>query len=215
MRSKEEAMDYRYFPDPDLLPLELEQAWIDGIKASLPELPDQKRRRLMADYGLTQYDAIVLISEQAKADYFEEAAKGRDAKLVANWVTNELSARLAAAGKDFSESPLPASHVAELVALIEEGVISSKIAKEVFDHVWNGEGSPSEVVEKHGLKQVTDTGAIERAVDEIIAANPDKAAAVAEKPQAIGWFVGQVMKATGGKANPAAVNDILKAKLGL
>ena len=215
MRSREEAMDYRYFPDPDLLPLELEQAWIDVIKANLPELPDEKRRRLMADYGLSQYDAVVLISEQAKADYFEAAAKGRDAKLVSNWVTNEVSARLAADGKDFSENPLPAAHVAQLVELIETNVISSKIAKEVFDYVWNGEGSPAEVVEKHGLKQVTDTGAIEKAVDDIIAANPDKAAAVAEKPQALGWFVGQVMKATGGKANPAAVNDILKAKLGL
>jgi len=215
MRSKEEAHDYRYFPDPDLLPLEIEQAWIDSIKASLPELPDAKRKRLMADYGLSQYDAIVLISEQAKADYFEAAAKGRDAKLVANWVTNELSARLAADHLDFDQSPVPAAHVAELVQLIEEGVISSKIAKEVFDHVWNGEGSPAEVVEKHGLKQVTDTGAIEKAIDDIIAANPDKAAAVAEKPQALGWFVGQVMKATGGKANPAAVNEILKAKLGI
>ena len=215
MRSKEEAMDYRYFPDPDLLPLELEQAWIDDIKASLPELPDAKRRRLMADYGLSQYDAIVLISEQAKADYFEAAAKGRDAKLVANWVTNELTARLAADNLDFDRSPVPAAHVAQLVELIETGVISSKIAKEVFDHVWNGEGSPAEVVETHGLKQVTDTGAIEKAIDDIIAANPDKAAAVAEKPQALGWFVGQVMKATGGKANPAAVNDILKAKLGV
>lgn len=215
MRSKEEANDYRYFPDPDLLPLELEQAWIDGIRASLPELPDEKRKRLMADYGLSQYDAVVLISEQAKADYFEEAAKGRDAKLVANWVTNELSARLAADHLDFSQSPLPAAHVAELVALIEEGVISSRIAKEVFDHVWAGEGSPRQVVEARGLVQVNDTGAIEKAVDEIIAANPDKAAAVADKPQAIGWFVGQVMKATGGKANPASVNDILKAKLGI
>ncbi|WP_297804743.1 Asp-tRNA(Asn)/Glu-tRNA(Gln) amidotransferase subunit GatB [uncultured Brevundimonas sp.] len=215
MRSKEEAQDYRYFPDPDLLPLVLEQAWVDEIKANLPELPDDKRRRLMDQYGLSQYDAIVLISEQAKADYFEAAAKGRDAKLVANWVTNEVSARLAADHRDFSDNPLPAAHVAELVELIETNVISSKIAKEVFDHVWNGEGSPSEVVEKYGLKQVTDTGAIEKAVDEIIAANPDKAAAVAEKPQAIGWFVGQVMKATGGKANPAAVNEILKSKLGL
>ena len=215
MRSKEEANDYRYFPDPDLLPLELEQAWIDEIRANLPELPDDKRRRLMADYGLSQYDAVVLISEQAKADYFEAAARGRDAKLVANWVTNELSARLAADGKDFSQSPLPAAHVGELVALIEEGVISSRIAQEVFDHVWSGEGSPRQVVEARGLVQVNDTGAIEKAVDEIIAANPDKAASVAEKPQAIGWFVGQVMKATGGKANPASVNEILKARLGL
>ena len=215
MRSKEEAMDYRYFPDPDLLPLEIEQAWIEEIKASLPELPDEKRKRLMAQYGLSQYDAVVLISEQAKADYFEAAAKGRDAKLVSNWVTNELSARLAADHLDFDQSPVPAAHVAELVALIEDGTISSKIAKEVFDHVWNGEGSPSEVVDKHGLKQVTDTGAIEKAIDEIIAANPDKAEAVKDKPQALGWFVGQVMKATGGKANPAAVNEILKAKLGV
>jgi aspartyl-tRNA(Asn)/glutamyl-tRNA(Gln) amidotransferase subunit B len=214
MRSKEEAHDYRYFPDPDLLPLEIEQAWIDEIKASLPELPDEKRKRLMSQYGLSQYDAVVLISEQAKADYFEAAAKGRDAKLVANWVTNELSARLAADGKDFDENPLPAAHVAELVELIENGTISSKIAKEVFDHVWNGEGSPSEVVEKHGLKQVTDTGAIEKAIDEIIAANPDKAEAVKDKPQALGWFVGQVMKATGGKANPKAVNELVAKKLG-
>ena len=215
MRSKEEAHDYRYFPDPDLLPLEIEQAWIDEIKASLPELPDEKRKRLMSQYGLSQYDAVVLISEQAKADYFEAAAKGRDAKLVSNWVTNELSARLAADHLDFDQSPVPAAHVAELVELIEDGTISSKIAKEVFDHVWNGEGSPSEVVDKHSLKQVTDTGAIEKAIDEIIAANPDKAEAVKDKPQAIGWFVGQVMKATGGKANPAAVNEILKAKLGV
>jgi aspartyl-tRNA(Asn)/glutamyl-tRNA(Gln) amidotransferase subunit B len=215
MRSKEEAMDYRYFPDPDLLPLRIEQAWIDEIRASLPELPDDKRRRFMSQYGLSQYDAGVLISEQAKADYFEQAAAGRDAKLVANWVTNELSARLAADGRDFSENTLPAAHVAQLVELIETNVISSKIAKQVFDYVWNGEGSPAEVVEARGLKQVTDTGAIEKAVGDIIAANPDKAAAVAEKPQAIGWFVGQVMKATGGKANPAAVNEILKAKLGL
>ena len=215
MRSKEEAMDYRYFPDPDLLPLEIEQAWIDEIRASLPELPDDKRRRFMSEYGLSQYDAGVLIAEQAKADYFEAAAKGRDAKLVANWVTNEVSARLTASGQEFEDNPLPPAHVAELVALIEDGTISSKIAKEVFDHVWNGEGSPSEVVETHGLKQVTDTGAIEKAVDEIIAANPDKAEAVKDKPQAIGWFVGQVMKATGGKANPAAVNEILKAKLGV
>ncbi len=215
MRSKEEAHDYRYFPDPDLLPLVLEEAWIADIKATLPELPDPKRKRFISQYGLSPYDAGVLISEQAKADYFEEAAKGRDAKLVANWVTNELSARLSADGKDFDASPLPAAHVGELVALIEEGVISSKIAKEVFDHVWNGEGSPREVVEKHGLKQVTDTGAIEAAIDEIIAANPGQVAAVKDKPQAIGWFVGQVMKATGGKANPAAVNEILKRKLGL
>jgi aspartyl-tRNA(Asn)/glutamyl-tRNA(Gln) amidotransferase subunit B len=215
LRSKEEAHDYRYFPDPDLLPLVLEEAWIEDIRRNLPELPDDKRRRFMSEYGLSAYDAGVLVAEQAKADYFEAAAKGRDAKLVANWVTNELSARLSAAGRAIEDGPVPSAHVAELVRLIEEGVISSKIAKQVFDYVWNGEGSPVEVVEKHGLRQVTDAGAIEQAIDEIVAANPDKAAAVKDKPQALGWFVGQVMKATGGKANPAAVNDILKAKLGL
>jgi aspartyl-tRNA(Asn)/glutamyl-tRNA(Gln) amidotransferase subunit B len=215
MRSKEEAHDYRYFPDPDLLPLEIEEAWIEGIRRSLPELPDDKRHRFMSQYGLSAYDAGVLISEQARADFFEQAAKGRDAKLVANWTTNELLGRLAKDGRDIEQSPIPPEQIAELVELIETGVVSSKIAKEVFDRMWAGEGAPKAVVEKHGLVQVTDTGAIEQAVDEIIAANPDKAAAVKDKPQAIGWFVGQVMKATGGKANPAAVNDILKAKLGV
>lgn len=217
LRSKEEAHDYRYFPDPDLLPLELELAWIEDIKKSLPELPDDKRQRLMTQYGLSQYDATVLVTEQSRADYYEAAAKGRDAKLVANWVTNELLARLTKDGLEIEQSPLPPAHIAGLVELIETDVISSKIAKTVFEHMWEGKGAitPAEIVEKHGLKQVTDTGAIEKAVDEIIAANPDKAAEVATKPQAIGWFVGQVMKATGGKANPAAVNDLLKSKLGL
>ncbi|MDC7675466.1 Asp-tRNA(Asn)/Glu-tRNA(Gln) amidotransferase subunit GatB [Asticcacaulis machinosus] len=217
LRSKEEAHDYRYFPDPDLLPLELELAWIEDIKKSLPELPDDKRQRLVSQYGLSVYDATVLITEQARADYFEAAAKGRDAKLVANWVTNELLARLSKDGHEITDSPLPPAHIAGLVELIETNVISSKIAKTVFEHMWDGKGAvtPAEIVETHGLKQVTDTGAIEKAVDDIIAANPDKAAEVATKPQAIGWFVGQVMKATGGKANPAAVNEILKAKLGL
>ncbi|GGZ30506.1 Asp-tRNA(Asn)/Glu-tRNA(Gln) amidotransferase subunit GatB [Asticcacaulis endophyticus] len=217
LRSKEEAHDYRYFPDPDLLPLELELAWIEDIKKSLPELPDDKRQRLVTQYGLSVYDATVLITEQARADYFEAAAKGRDAKLVANWVTNELLARLSKDGHEITDSPLPPEQIAGLVELIETGVISSKIAKTVFEHMWDGKGAvtPAEIVETHGLKQVTDTGAIEKAVDDIIAANPDKASEVATKPQAIGWFVGQVMKATGGKANPAAVNEILKAKLGL
>ncbi|WKL56010.1 Asp-tRNA(Asn)/Glu-tRNA(Gln) amidotransferase subunit GatB [Asticcacaulis sp. ZE23SCel15] len=217
LRSKEEAHDYRYFPDPDLLPLELELAWIEDIKKSLPELPDDKRQRLVSQYGLSVYDATVLITEQARADYFEAAAKGRDAKLVANWVTNELLARLSKDGHEITDSPLPPAHIAGLVELIETNVISSKIAKTVFEHMWDAKGTitPAEIVEKHGLKQVTDTGAIEKAIDDIIAANPDKAAEVATKPQAIGWFVGQVMKATGGKANPAAVNEILKAKLGV
>ena len=215
MRSKEEAHDYRYFPDPDLLPLELDPDWVRKIQADLPELPDDKRARFVSQYDLSAYDARVLSAEADRADFFERAAKGRDAKLVANWTTNELMARLAKDGLEFDASPIPASDIAGLVELIETGVISSKIAKEVFEHMWAGEGAPAAIVEARGLKQVTDTGAIETAIDAIIAANPDKAAAVKEKPQAIGWFVGQVMKETGGKANPAAVNEILKAKLGL
>jgi aspartyl-tRNA(Asn)/glutamyl-tRNA(Gln) amidotransferase subunit B len=215
MRSKEEAHDYRYFPDPDLLPLVIEEAWIEDIRRSLPELPDDKRRRFMSAYGLSAYDANVLVAEKARADFFEQAAKGRDAKLAANWTINDLMGRLSKDGRDIAESPIPPAAIAELVELIETGVISSKIAKEVFDRMWAGEGAPKAIVETHGLVQVTDTGAIETAVDQIIAANPDKAAAVKDKPQAIGWFVGQVMKATGGKANPAAVNEILKAKLGI
>ena len=215
MRSKEEAHDYRYFPDPDLLPLELDPAWIEGLKASLPELPDDKKARLQSQYGLSAYDAGVLIIEGARADFFEKAAAGRDAKLVANWISNGLLTRLAEGGLDIEASPIPAADIAGLVKLIEDGTISSKIAKEVFDHMWAGEGAPADIVAKRGLVQVTDTGAIAAAVDKIIAANPDKAEAVKERPQAIGWFVGQVMRETGGKANPAAVNEILKEKLGV
>jgi aspartyl-tRNA(Asn)/glutamyl-tRNA(Gln) amidotransferase subunit B len=215
MRSKEEAHDYRYFPDPDLLPLELDPAWVKEIEASLPELPDAKKARFQSQYGLSAYDAGVLIAEQARADFFETAAKGRDAKLVANWTTNELMARLSKDGHDIADSPIPPADIASLVELIEKGVISSKIAKEVFERMWAGEGAPADVVEKHGLVQVTDTGAIEAIIDKLIAANPGQAEAVKAKPQAIGWFVGQVMRETGGKANPAAVNDILKAKLGV
>jgi aspartyl-tRNA(Asn)/glutamyl-tRNA(Gln) amidotransferase subunit B len=215
MRSKEEAHDYRYFPDPDLLPLILDAAWVKKIEETLPELPDAKKARLQSQYGLSAYDAGVLIIESDRADYFEAAAKGRDAKLVANWVTNELLAKLSANGHEIAQSPLPSSDIAEMVELIENGTISSKIAKELFEHMWAGEGRPSEIVQKRGLVQINDTGAIEAAIDKLIAANPDKAEAVKEKPQAIGWFVGQVMKETGGKANPATVNDLLKAKLGL
>lgn len=215
MRSKEDAHDYRYFPDPDLLPLELDPAWVKAIEDSLPELPDAKKTRFQSQYGLTAYDAGVLISEQARADYYEAAAAGRDAKLVANWVTNDLAARLTAAGTPISESPIAPDEISELVALIEEGVISSKIAKDVFERMCAGEGRPRAVVEAQGLQQVSDTGALEALVDQLIADNPGQASAVREKPQAIGWFVGQVMKATGGKANPGAVNQILKAKLGL
>ena len=215
MRSKEEAHDYRYFPDPDLLPLVLDPAWVKQIEDSLPELPDAKKARLQSQYGLSAYDAGVLITEQARADFFEEAAKGRDAKLTSNWVTNELAARLTGAGQDIEDSPLKPADIAELVALIEEDVISSKIARDVFDRMWAGEGGARAIVEKQGLQQVSDTGALEKIIDDLIAGNPGQAASVVEKPQAIGWFVGQVMKATGGKANPGAVNQLLKAKLGL
>jgi aspartyl-tRNA(Asn)/glutamyl-tRNA(Gln) amidotransferase subunit B len=214
MRSKEEAHDYRYFPDPDLLPLELDPAWVKAIAADLPELPDAKKARLQSQYGLSAYDATVLITEQARADFYEAAAKDRDAKLVANWVTNDLAAKLTAAGLEIGESPIKPAAIAELVQLIEEGVISSKIAKDVFDRMWAGEGAASEIVEKQGLKQVSDTGALEKIIDDLIAANPGQAAAVKEKPQAIGWFVGQVMKATQGKANPGVINQLLKTKLG-
>jgi len=215
MRSKEEAHDYRYFPDPDLLPLVIDPEWVKRIEAGLPELPDAKKARLQSQYGLTAYDAGVLISDQARADFYEAAAKGRDAKLVANWVTNELAAKLTAGGLGVAESPLGPDAIAELVALIEEGVISSKIAKDVFERMWAGEGRPREIVEKAGLQQVSDTGALEKIIEDLIAANPGQAASVKEKPQAIGWFVGQVMKATGGKANPGTVNQLLKSKLGL
>ena len=220
MRSKEDAMDYRYFPEPDLLPLTLDPAWIKRIEAGLPELPDAKKARLQSQYGLTAYDAGVLIIEQARADFYEAAVAlgkegGRDAKLVANWVTNDLAARLTAGGIDIQDSPISPAAIAELVQLIEEGVISSKIAKDVFERMWNGEGAASEIVEKQGLKQVSDTGALEGIIDALIAANPGQAAAVKEKPQAIGWFVGQVMKETGGKANPGVINQLLKSKLGL
>ena len=214
MRSKEEAHDYRYFPDPDLLPLVLDPAWVKAIEATLPELPDAKKARLQSQYGLTAYDAQVLITEQARADFYEAAVEGRDAKLTANWVTNDLAARLSAGGLDIGESPIKPDGIAELVQLIEEGVISSKIAKDVFERMWAGEGRAREVVEKQGLQQVSDTGALDAIIDRLIAENPGQAAQVKEKPQAIGWFVGQVMKETGGKANPGVINQMLKAKLG-
>jgi aspartyl-tRNA(Asn)/glutamyl-tRNA(Gln) amidotransferase subunit B len=215
MRSKEEAHDYRYFPDPDLLPLKLEQAWVDNIKSTLPELPDDKKARFVSSYGLSAYDAAVLSAERASADYFEAVAKGRDGKLSANWVINELLGRLNKEGKTFDTSPISPSQIGGLVDLITSSVISGKIAKDVFEILWTEGGDPAAIVETRGLKQVTDTGAIEKAVDEIIAANPEKVAQAKEKPSMLGWFVGQVMKSTGGKANPQAVNDILRAKMNL
>ena len=193
MRSKEEAHDYRYFPDPDLLPLVLDPEWVKEIQATLPELPDAKRARLVSQYGLSAYDAGVLAIEAARADYFESAVVGRDAKLIANLTTNELLARLAKDGLDIEDSPISPTDLSGLVELIENGTISSKIAKQVFELMWAGEGSAVHVVEKHGLVQVSDTGALEALIDRLIADNPDQAAAVKAKPQAVGWFVGQVM----------------------
>ncbi|MFM9942106.1 MAG: Asp-tRNA(Asn)/Glu-tRNA(Gln) amidotransferase subunit GatB [Hyphomicrobiaceae bacterium] len=215
MRSKEEAHDYRYFPDPDLLPLELEQAYVDKLKAALPELPEAKRTRFMTDYGLSAYDADVLTAEKENADFFETVAKGRDGKLAANWVINELFGRLNKEGKDVAASPMTARQLGAIIGLITDGTISGKIAKDLFEIVWTEGGDPAEIVEKRGLRQVTDTGAIEKSIDDIIARNPDKVAQVQAKPAMLGWFVGQVMKASGGKASPAVVNDILKAKLGI
>ena len=215
MRSKEEAHDYRYFPDPDLLPLEFDQAYVDDLARRLPELPDAKKARFMADYGLTPYDASVLVAERASADFYEDVAKGRDGKAAANWVINELFGRLNREGKDISTSPVSAAQLGGVIDLIGEGVISGKIAKDLFEIVFTEGGDPREIVEKRGMKQVTDTGAIEKAIDQVIAANPDKVEQAKAKPTLLGWFVGQVMKQTGGKANPQAVNEILKAKLGI
>jgi aspartyl-tRNA(Asn)/glutamyl-tRNA(Gln) amidotransferase subunit B len=215
MRSKEEAHDYRYFPDPDLLPLELDTEWIEAIQSRLPELPDEKKARFMRDYGLSPYDAAVLIAERPSADYFEAVARGRDGKTAANWVVNEFFGRLNREGKTIENTPVSASQLGEIVDLINERTISGKIAKDVFDTVWSEGGSPREIVEAKGLKQVTDTTAIEQAVDKIIATNPDKVAQVKSKPTLFGWFVGQVMKASGGKANPQAVNELLRRKLSL
>ncbi|MCJ2080124.1 Asp-tRNA(Asn)/Glu-tRNA(Gln) amidotransferase subunit GatB [Methylobacterium sp. J-090] len=215
MRSKEEAHDYRYFPDPDLLPLEFDQAYVDRLAEGLPELPDAKKARFIADYGLSPYDAGVLIAERSSADYYEVVAKGRDGKAAANWVINELFGRLNKEGRDIESSPVSADQLGAVVDLIGEGVISGKIAKDLFEIVWTEGGDPRALVESRGLKQVTDTGAIETAIDAIIAQNPDKVSQAREKPTLLGWFVGQTMKATGGKANPAAVNALLKAKLGI
>jgi aspartyl-tRNA(Asn)/glutamyl-tRNA(Gln) amidotransferase subunit B len=215
MRSKEDAHDYRYFPDPDLLPLEIDDAYIEGIKINLPELPDQKRARFEADYGLSRYDAGVLTADAEGAAFYETVAKGRDPKLAANWVTQELFGYLNKSEIELADSPVNAEQLGGLVDLISSDVISGKIAKDVFQRMIDGEGAAADIVEKHGLKQVTDTGAIEAIVDDVIAANPDQAEAVKEKPKTMGWFVGQVMKASGGKANPQAVNQILRAKLGL
>jgi aspartyl-tRNA(Asn)/glutamyl-tRNA(Gln) amidotransferase subunit B len=220
MRSKEEAHDYRYFPDPDLLPLEFSEAYVAELKASLPELPDQKKARFIAGLGLSPYDASVLVAERESADFFETvlaklANAKRDGKLAANWVINELFGRLNKEALPIGASPMSAAQLAAIVELIGEGTISGKIAKELFEIVWQGGGDPRALVEARGMKQVTDLSAIERVVDDIIAANPDKVAQAKAKPALMGWFVGQVMKSSGGKANPQAVNDLVKSKLGI
>jgi len=216
MRSKEEAHDYRYFPDPDLLPLEFDQAYVDALEKNLPELPDAKKARFMRDFSLSAYDAGVLVAERETADYFETVAKGRDGKAAANWVINELFGRLNKEGLAIVDSPVAATQVGSILDLVKDGTISGKIAKDLFEIVWSEPGGdPRAIVEQRGMKQVTDTGAIEKVVDEIIAKNPDKVADAKSNPKAIGWFVGQVMKSSGGKASPQAVNDILKRKLGL
>ena len=219
MRSKEEAHDYRYFPDPDLLPLSLTQDFVDRIADSLPELPDDKKARFITDYGLSAYDAGVLVSESENAAFFEQAAQGRDAKATANMVIGSVFAGLNKAGLSIAESPVTAAQVGQLVDLQSDGTVSSRIAKEVFELMFeDGEDQgkdPAVIVEEKGLKQVTDTGAIEAAVDEVIEANPDKVEQARERPKMAGWFVGQVMQATGGKANPQAVNALVMQKLGL
>jgi aspartyl-tRNA(Asn)/glutamyl-tRNA(Gln) amidotransferase subunit B len=220
LRSKEEAHDYRYFPDPDLLPLEFSQAFVDALKADLPELPDQKRNRFVADFGLSPYDAGVLVAERESAEFYETVLTGlpdrvRDGKVAANWVINELFGRLNKEGQAISDSPVSAKQLSAIVDLIGEGTISGKIAKDLFEIVWQEGGDPRALVESRGMKQVTDLSAIEKVVDGIIAANPDKVEQARAKPAAIQWFVGQVMKSTGGKADPKAVNALLKSKLGV
>jgi aspartyl-tRNA(Asn)/glutamyl-tRNA(Gln) amidotransferase subunit B len=214
MRSKEEAHDYRYFPDPDLLPLEFDDAYVAALKQHLPELPDQKKARFVG-LGLPAYDAGVLVAERETAEFFESVARGRDAKAAANWVINELFGRLNKEGKDIGASPVSAAQLGAILDLIGDGTISGKIAKDLFEIVWAEGGDPRAIVDQRGMKQVTDLGAIEKAVDDIVAKNPDKVADAKTNPKAIGWFVGQVMKSSGGKANPQAVNDLLKTKLGL
>ncbi|SLN40227.1 Asp-tRNA(Asn)/Glu-tRNA(Gln) amidotransferase subunit GatB [Roseisalinus antarcticus] len=214
-RSKEEAHDYRYFPCPDLLPLEIEQAWVDDIAASLPELPDARKARYVTDFGLTEYDASVLTAEVETATYFEAVATGRDGKMAANWVINELFGRLKRDDLDLAASPLPPARLGQIIDLIASDAISGKIAKDVFEKAYSEDRDPAEIVETEGLKQVTDTGAIEAAVDEVIAANPGQVEKAQQNPKLAGWFVGQVMKATGGKANPKAVNELVTQKLGL
>ena len=214
MRSKEEAHDYRYFPDPDLLPLELDPDWVEEIRASLPELPDAKKARFVSDYGLSAGDAAVLAADREDADFFEAVAGGRkDARLAGNWVINEFYGRLNKAGQRRADSPVTAEKLSGLLGLIESGEISGRIAKDVFDAMFETGEDAAAIVAAKGLKQISDTGAIEEIVDRLIAENPKQVAQAKEQPKVAGWFVGQVMKATRGQANPAVVNEILRKKL--
>ncbi|RCL01883.1 MAG: aspartyl-tRNA(Asn)/glutamyl-tRNA(Gln) amidotransferase subunit B [Candidatus Tokpelaia sp. JSC188] len=215
MRSKEEVHDYRYFPDPDLLPLEFEQSLVDGLKNALPELPDDKKKRFIAEDGLTIYDASVIVTEKAIADYFEVIADGRDGKTVANWVINDLLGALNKAKLSIEETPVSPEQLGSIIDLIKQGTISSKIAKELFEIVWNEGGNPVEIIDQREMKQITDINAIEKIVDEILATNQNEVAQIGEKPTIADWFVGQVIKATNGKANPRIVNVLVKKKLNL
>ena len=215
MRSKEEAHDYRYFPCPDLLPLEIEQAWVDRIAATMPELPDAKKARFMGDFGLTDYDANVLTADLESAGFFEIVAQGRDGKQAANWVINELFGRLNKQGLSIADSPVSTQQLGGVLDLIGSGEISGKMAKDLFEIIWTDGGDPAQVAAARGMKQVTDTGAIEAALDALIAANPDQVEKARANAKLAGWFTGQVLKATGGKANPAVVNDMVARKLGL
>ncbi|TGD42725.1 Asp-tRNA(Asn)/Glu-tRNA(Gln) amidotransferase GatCAB subunit B [Pseudotabrizicola sediminis] len=215
MRSKEEAFDYRYFPDPDLLPLEIEQAWVDDIAARMPELPDAKKARFMGDFGLTDYDANVLTADLDSAGFFESVAQGRDGKTAANWVINELFGRLNKVGLAIADSPVSAAQLGGMLDLLAKGEITGKMAKDLFEILWTEGGDPAEQAAKHGMKAVTDTGEIERALDALIAANPGQVEKAKQNAKLAGWFTGQVLKATGGKANPAVVNAMVAQKLGL
>jgi aspartyl-tRNA(Asn)/glutamyl-tRNA(Gln) amidotransferase subunit B len=216
MRSKEEANDYRYFPDPDLLPVLVTDELIDKVRRELPELPQQKRQRFIDQYGLSSYDAVILVSSKEMAAYYEDVVKesGNQPKLAANWVMGELLAAINKAGMDIHESPISSAALGKLIIRITDGTISGKIAKTIFEALWNNEGDVDEIIEKRGLKQVSDSGAIEKLIDEIIAANPEQVAAYrAGKDKLFGFFVGQAMKASGGKLNPGQLNDLLKKKL--
>jgi aspartyl-tRNA(Asn)/glutamyl-tRNA(Gln) amidotransferase subunit B len=214
MRSKEFAHDYRYFPDPDLLPLQLTQEYVEAIRAGLPELPDDKKRRFIADYGLSPYDASVLVAEKETAVFFEKVAENRDAKAAANWIITNLFAVLNRKGLGIKDSPVSAAHLGKLIDLIRDGTISGRLAKDVFEIMAETGGDPEDIVNEKGLRQITDESAIEAAINKVIAANPEQAAQFkAGQGKVVGWFVGQVMKATEGKANPQQVNDLLRKKL--